>query len=110
MIFLWLNLGCDPTETDTAAVFCADRPVVTWDGWSHSFFTTYCLSCHSVNNTEHRWDAPVGVNFDFESDVEKYASRVRVRVLDDGTMPIGGGVYEDDLYLLDTYLTCTLGD
>ena len=109
---LGLLLACTASETeDTAAIaLCAAAPAdVTWDSSAHRFMVTYCTSCHSVNQTEHRYGAPEDVNFDTEQEVYDQAARVRARVLDEGTMPIGGGVYEDDLYLLDVYLTCELG-
>ncbi|GDX78378.1 hypothetical protein LBMAG42_01890 [Deltaproteobacteria bacterium] len=109
MILLTLWLACAGEELDSNAAYCAEAPSVSWDGFAHGFVTTYCTSCHSVNNTQHRYEAPEGVDFDTEADVVRQAERVRARVLDDATMPIGGGVYEADLVLLDTYLTCTLG-
>jgi hypothetical protein len=46
------------------------------------------------------------VDFDVEDDLLRHGARVRARVLDEGTMPIGGGVPEDELARLDTYLSC----
>jgi uncharacterized membrane protein len=88
---------------------CTDAPEVTWDGWTHGFFLTYCTACHSANNTDNRAGAPESVNFDSEADVRDQADRVRARVIEDLDMPVGGGVYDDDLYLLDLYLRCQLG-
>ena len=105
--------AADDAPGDSApasTVDCATAPDdVTWDAFAHGFMITYCTSCHSVNNTDNRYDAPEEVNFDTEKDVYDHAARVRVRVLDDQTMPISGGVYPEDLHLLDVYLTCELG-
>ncbi len=108
-MILFLLACATPAAEDTSEAWCADKPAVEWDNFGHGFMTTYCTSCHSVNNTESRYGAPEGVDFDSEADVATQADRVRARTLDAGDMPLGGGVYEDDLYFLDIYLTCTLG-
>jgi hypothetical protein len=114
---LWLLLlavGCGDDGGDSSAAaeidpLCVDAPTVTWDSWAGGFFRTYCTACHAETNTESRLGAPVGVDFDSETNASLWAERVRVRVIDDGDMPVGGGVYDDDLYLLDIYLTCVQG-
>lgn len=80
---------------------------LTWASWGDGFFATYCTSCHSVGTPDRR-GAPEGVDFDSEADVIAWGARVRARVLDAGTMPLGGGVIDEDLLLLDRYL-CRLG-
>ncbi len=99
------------TENDTAGatVDCAAAPEVTWDGFAHGFVTTYCVSCHSVNNTDRRYGAPEGLDFDTEAGLYESGTRVRERTLVEQSMPPGGGVFADDLQLLDVYLTCQLG-
>jgi hypothetical protein len=95
-----------PGETgDPLPAECADAPDVTWDGWAHGFFLTWCTSCHS-RNTPDRRGAPEGVDFDRESDVRGQAARIEARVLVEETMPVGGGVYPDELSLLQVYLQC----
>lgn len=111
LALLWSCAG-DPADTaaDAALAACAEAPQgVTWGSFAHGFFTTYCLSCHSAANVDHRNGAPSTVNFDTEADVVALADRVRVRVLDEGTMPEAGGVYAEDLALLDVWLRCTVG-
>lgn len=113
-LWLLLAVGCGDDVGDSSATvdidpLCVDAPTVTWDSWAEGFFRTYCTACHAETNTEHRSGAPVGVDFDTEANVDIWADRVRIRVFEDGDMPVGGGVYEDDLYLLDIYLTCVLG-
>lgn len=114
MMLLFTLLACGSDETTDSApastVDCATAPAdVTWDAFGHGFFLTYCTACHSANNADNRYGAPAEVNFDTEQDVYDLSDRVRVRVMQDADMPIGGGVYEDDLSLLDIYLTCQLG-
>ena len=106
MIVLVLALAC-ATEADTG---CDDAAPVTWNNFGHGFMTTYCVGCHSVENTDRRYGAPTGVDFDTEDDAIEWAARTRVRVLEDSDMPVGGGVYAADLELLDTWLRCELGE
>ena len=80
---------------------------VSWTDIGRPFFKTYCTACHSVDAPE-RFDAPESCNFDTEEDVITWAERIEVRVLDEGTMPVGGGVPEEDLELLRVYLECGL--
>jgi uncharacterized membrane protein len=102
-----LLLACAAAESAVDPM-CVDSPVVTWEGWAHGFVTTWCLGCHSAQNTDWRFDAPEGVNFDTEADTYAWADRIRVRVLDEQTMPVAGGLSDDDRVLLDLYLSCTL--
>lgn len=80
---------------------------LTWAAFGQGFVTTYCTSCHAAG-TANRRGAPDGVDFDSEADLIAWGERVRARVLDEGTMPLGGGVLSEDLALLDRYL-CRLG-
>jgi len=89
------------TDTGTAEIECS----VNWDGWTNGFFATYCRACHSVTTAE-RYGAPEGVDFDTRSDVIQWAQRIRIRVLDEETMPLGGGVIQTDLEPLDQWLQC----
>lgn len=110
MLLLLLSLSCignDAKSDGTDTATCDSAPQVTWDNWAHGFFLTYCLACHSENSVDRR-GAPESVNFDTEAEVAGFSGVVRTVVLDQATMPIGGGVYEDDLYLLEVYLDCTL--
>jgi uncharacterized membrane protein len=105
-----LLLAC--SQEEPAAVVaeppaaCATAPSVTWDDWGHGFFLTWCASCHSKAAPDRR-GAPEGMDFDTWPEVQAHADRVRARVLDDGTMPIGGGLYDSDLALLEVLLTCS---
>ena len=78
---------------------------INWDGWTDGFFATYCRSCHSVTTAE-RYGAPEGVDFDTREDVVQWAERIRIRVLEQETMPLGGGVIQSDLEPLDMWLRC----
>ncbi len=102
-----LLLACAGGVTsDTAAETCADTaPEVTWDGDVHGFFLSYCDACHAATSPE-RHGAPTTVTFDTPQQVLAMAQRIRVRTLDEQTMPVGGGVPSDDLALLEAWLAC----
>lgn len=107
-MLLLLTLACaDPEDSAEAEppAACADAPDVTWDNFGYGFFLTYCNSCHSRNTADRR-GAPDGVDFDTEADLVQWKERVNVRVLQEGTMPLGGGVYSDELELLQVMLAC----
>lgn len=89
---------------------CADATYhLTWANWGDGFFANYCRACHSVNAPD-RFDAPEGINFDTVEDVAQWNDLIRTAVLVDGTMPVGGGVYETDLEFLDIFLACGVSD
>lgn len=104
LLFLACSGGADTADT---AVACADAPNVTWASFGDGFFATYCRACHSANTAE-RYGAPDAVNFDTLADVRALKDSVRRTVLDSQSMPVGGGVYDDDAVLLDYFLTCGL--
>lgn len=94
------------SSTDSAASDpCADAHDVDWYSFGDPFFATYCRGCHSAT-APYRYGAPEAVNFDTEEDARTYVEEVRRTVLQDGTMPVGGGVLDDDLTLLAEYLDC----
>lgn len=97
-------MACTAPAADSAPS-CEPGIRVTWQNFGEGFFTTYCQSCHSSTAPD-RHDAPKAVNFETESQVRSYTERIRARVIEDGTMPVGGGVAPDDLVLLDRYLDC----
>jgi len=40
--------------------------------------------------------------------VIEWQERIQVRVLDEQTMPLGGGVHDNDLEMLETYMNCSV--
>ena len=96
------------TVEDTAVVAdCTDAPAVTWESWGEGFFTTWCQPCHSATTTD-RSGAPEGIDFDTASDVRFWKAAVRRTVLEDGTMPLGGGLSDADAELLAVLLDLSL--
>ena len=98
--------GADSGGTPADAA-CADAYDVTWANWANGFFLTYCRSCHSSTTSDRR-GAPEGLDYDTLAQVEQGAAAIENAVLVDERMPVGGGVYEDDLTLLRDFLTCGL--
>lgn len=96
--------GCDSGKIDTS-LDCADAPDVTWEGWGQGFFLTYCEACHGAATTD-RHGAPADQVFGTWAQVLEREEDIRQSVLIDGSMPLGGGVYEEDLYQLEVLLTC----
>lgn len=90
-------------DSGGAPVDCGDPTGLSWDAFGAGFFRTYCTACHS-STTPDRHGAPVGVDLDSEEGVRALAPRVRARTLEEQTMPVGGGVLEEDRVLLDRYL------
>ena len=86
-------------ETDTGGGY------PTWAGFGEGFFAGRCASCHAASAPE-RFGAPEGVNFDTEDEVIRQLDSVQRVILDNATMPPGGGLHEDELALLQVYLDC----
>lgn len=109
-VLLLALLACDTPAPEPAPAAlvgdCERAPGVTWDAWGQGFFLTWCTSCHSRAATD-RHGAPDGVDFDTWEDVQTWRSAIRTRVLDEATMPVGGGLYDEDRALLDVMLTCS---
>jgi len=103
--------GMDTGKVDQAELDPCDTGLLSpsWAGWGDGFFRTYCSACHALNAPD-RHGAPLGVYFDSEGEVAAQAAAIRRRVLTEGTMPVGGGVPETDLQLLERYLDCGIGD
>jgi hypothetical protein len=107
LVLLPLLLGCTGGGGDTGATCSEDDALVTWDNWGDGFFGNYCRTCHSVSS-EDRHGAPEAVNFDVGDDARAYQDDIRRTVIEDASMPIGGGVLQADLDELDVFLRCGL--
>lgn len=106
MFFFLLACSTASDSSDTGQnPACNTAPAVTYENWGQGFFLTYCGACHS-RSTANRNGAPEGVDFDNRSDIIKWKDRIQVRVLDEQSMPLGGGVYTDELELLQVLMAC----
>ncbi len=98
-------LSCGSSKSIDTASAVHDPCLPTWDGWTDGFIATWCRSCHSASTPDRR-GAPEGTNLDTEADALALADRIRARVLEERTMPVGGGVPQAELDLLEDWLTC----
>ena len=100
--------GASPDGEGTSSSELCDLGYdLTWENWGASFFATYCDACHAASSPN-RFDAPETVTFDTLEEVRSQKEVIAYAVLEAESMPLGGGVYEEDLYLLEIYLTCSL--
>lgn len=117
---LWLLLACGSPEPDTtpstadtatadtgSAALCADQPPISWEDFGEGFFTTWCQACHSATTTE-RNGAPTALNFDTVADIRQHRALIDRTVLDEGSMPVGGGLSETELLMVELFLWCGL--
>lgn len=97
-------------EFQLGEVDCNERdPALDWDNFAEGFFQQFCMGCHSANLTgADRHSAPDGVNFNTPDDVAQWSERIRIRSLDQGDMPPGGGPTDELKHELDEFLTCGL--
>jgi uncharacterized membrane protein len=107
MLFLLIACNGDKPATTEKPAECATAPEVTYENWGKGFFLTWCGACHSSTSAE-RSGAPEGVDFDSLSKIQEWQDRIEARVLEEQSMPLGGGVYEEDLQLLEVFLKCGL--
>jgi hypothetical protein len=103
----WLLLACagSPADTASACETDDDGAYPTWASFGERFFTGYCDSCHTASAPD-RFGAPEAYVFDTEEQVATLSPLVRLVVLDEESMPFGGGVPDEDLLELDRYLAC----
>ncbi|MEC7985312.1 MAG: hypothetical protein VX278_09115 [Myxococcota bacterium] len=84
---------------------CEDAPIVTWDNWAQGMIITHCQGCHASGSPQ-RYGAPDSVSFDTESDAIYWSDRIWIRTVEQETMPPAGGLLEEDIYLLQVWLSC----
>lgn len=95
------NATLPPPNNDET---CGEQNV-TWDTFADGFFTSRCQACHA-KETLNRRGAPDDVSFNEESDALALADRVRARVIEEPSMPPGGGISDDERALLAAWLDC----
>ena len=87
---------------------CDEAPSVTWDNWAESMIITHCQGCHA-SVSPNRYGAPLDIHFDHKEAAYDLADRIYIRTLEHEDMPPAGGILEEDLYLLDIWLRCSVG-
>jgi len=104
---LWACGTSKAVETGDApaAAAPAEECLPTWDGWADGFVATWCRSCHAEDAPDRR-GAPTGIDLDTEEQAIALRDRIRARVVEEGTMPMGGGVPEDEMRILEAWLSC----
>ena len=103
LFLLFACAGGDDTGVDP----CLDAAPVTWNNWGDGFNTTWCQPCHSVTSSD-RYGAPENVNLDTYDDVVLWQDAIRRTVLEAESMPVGGGLTDEDRALLQDFLDCGL--
>ena len=98
----------EPTDLDISTEGCDDAPMVTWDNWVESMIITHCQGCHA-SSSPNRYGAPLEIHFDHKEAAYDLADRIYIRTLEQEDMPPAGGILEEDLYLLDIWLRCSVG-
>jgi uncharacterized membrane protein len=101
---LTLALACGNDGSASTVDACMEQGL-DYTTAAAPFLTTYCRSCHSAGSPQRR-GAPVGVDFDSEADAVTHAAAIERTVLNEGSMPVGGGVPEKDLERLRGWLAC----
>ncbi len=93
LVLVVVMCGCNSTPTnggggdgnDNDSAPCTD---LTYANFAEGFMTAYCTECHSsALMVADRQGAPEGVDFDSLAGVEAQLDRIRVRAVEDGTMP-----------------------
>ncbi len=97
----------DGGDTAPAAIDCSREPSLEWDNYAAGFFDKNCNGCHSsALEGDARYNAPPGVDFDSEDIAIAQAGRIRARVVEDQTMPPGGGLTASEMRMIDEWLMC----
>ena len=84
---------------------CDSVPYVTWETYTQGMLMTHCQGCHASESPT-RYGAPEDVYFDDIDNALLWSERIRVRTLEIQDMPPAGGIFSEDLYLLQVWLEC----
>ena len=84
---------------------CDNVPYVTWETYMQGMLMTHCQGCHASESPT-RYGAPTDVYFDNIEDALYWNERIRIRTLEIQDMPPAGGIFAEDLYLLQVWLEC----
>lgn len=93
------------------AYSCDRDPPLTYETFGEGFVSKHCTGCHgSLVRDADRNGATQGVDLDTYGNVLVFAERFEARVLDPEVpeMPPGGGPTEEELRMLQEWLTCSV--
>jgi|HubBroStandDraft_6_1064221.scaffolds.fasta_scaffold638346_2 hypothetical protein len=74
VIAIGLFAGCMDNGLATNAT-CPTSNAPTYGSFGQTFFTTYCIGCHSANSAN-RNGAPNNINFDTEAEIKAQAADI----------------------------------
>ena len=84
---------------------CSDDPYApTYENWAEGFFLSKCLPCHG-EAVQEVFGAP-NIQLASYSDVYHLRDTIRRFVLEEQSMPPGGGLFEDEKLMLEQWLDC----
>jgi len=107
-------VSCGGDKADSSAAEgpdCSRKPALTWDNFGKGHVDKHCNGCHSVLiPLNQRQEAPIGVDFNTYADVIEWHDRIIARstlkVLDEPTMPPGGGPSQLEMQMALEWLEC----
>ena len=107
---LLLSVSCDDHvvgQSQPIHLNCQRDPPLTYENFGQGILNRHCNSCHSVYaRPGQRADAPLGVDFDTWDDVLFWGERIKVRAIDEDTMPPAGGMVPEERIGLEEWLRC----
>ena len=107
---LLLSVSCDDHvigQAQPITMNCQRDPPLTYENFGEGILQRHCNSCHSVYaRAGQRANAPLGVDFDTWDDVLTWGERIKVRSIDEDTMPPAGGMVPEERVGLEEWLRC----
>ena len=97
--------GAAQENGDSAQPVCDTALPVTWANWGEGFVLTHCSGCHAESAPD-RHGAPEGFVFDTEEQVLQSAATLLRMVVEEESMPPAGGVRDEEMALLEAWLSC----
>ena len=107
-----VSCGGDKADSaNEAGPDCSRHPALNWDNFGKPHMDKHCNGCHSVLiPLEQRQNAPIGVDFNTYGDVLEWYDRIIARstkkVLDEPSMPPGGGLSDGELAMVLEWFEC----
>ncbi len=111
LLYFVFSFGSKPAHANPAAAVSTDGPPVTF-AEARTIIENRCLPCHSVTpSTADPMYAALatttgGVHFDTPEQIKSYAERIKIRAIDQDTMPLGNmtGMTADERATLARWL------